>query len=165
MARVIELRVVGPDDWRVWRALRLDALAGAPEAFGSRLADWQGSGDREARWRDRLSIRGALDLIAFVDDVPVGAASGVPTDAAGCRELISMWVTPGVRGRGVGDDLVCSIANWASAQGASMLQLSVKELNLPARRLYDRHGFVDSGLPVNDEGELVLVKQLPADAS
>ena len=42
---VIEMRVPVPDDWRTWRALRLAALAEAPTAFGSQLADWQGKGD------------------------------------------------------------------------------------------------------------------------
>lgn len=50
-----------PDDWPIWRELRLAALAEAPQAFGSRLADWQGEGDREERWRDRLSIPGSCN--------------------------------------------------------------------------------------------------------
>lgn len=52
---VIELRVLTPDHWPAWRELRLAALAEAPYAFGSRLADWQGDRDREQRWRDRLT--------------------------------------------------------------------------------------------------------------
>jgi hypothetical protein len=38
---VIELRFLTPDDWSVWRSLRLSALAESPGAFGSRLADWR----------------------------------------------------------------------------------------------------------------------------
>jgi hypothetical protein len=64
--RVIELRVLSPDDWRVWRELRRAALAEAPEAFGSRLADWQGDGNREERWRDRPRIPGSCNVVALV---------------------------------------------------------------------------------------------------
>ena len=56
---MIDILVLTPDDWPTWRELRLAALAEAPGAFGSRLADWQGDGDREQRWRDRLSVPGS----------------------------------------------------------------------------------------------------------
>ncbi|MFJ1458216.1 GNAT family N-acetyltransferase [Nocardia sp. N2S4-5] len=42
---MIEMRVLTADNWMLWRELRLQALAEAPQAFGSRLADWQGDGD------------------------------------------------------------------------------------------------------------------------
>ena len=69
---MIELRVLTPDDWRAWRRLRLAALAEAPYAFGSRLADWQGDGDREERWRARLGIPGSFNVIAVLDGEPAG---------------------------------------------------------------------------------------------
>jgi GNAT superfamily N-acetyltransferase len=51
---VIELRVLTPDDWPVWRELRLAALAEAPYAFGSRLADWRSQvGDQLVRAVER----------------------------------------------------------------------------------------------------------------
>ena len=64
---MIELRVLTPDDWRIWRRIRLAALAEAPYAFGSRLADWQGDGDREERWRARLGIPGSFNVVAVLD--------------------------------------------------------------------------------------------------
>jgi hypothetical protein len=51
---VIVVRVLTVDDWSEWRVLRLAALRDAPQAFGSKLADWQGEGDSERRWRGRL---------------------------------------------------------------------------------------------------------------
>jgi hypothetical protein len=94
---VIKLRVLSPDDWQVWRRLRLAALAEAPYAFGSRLADWQGEGDRAERWRDRLALPGSYNVVALLDEQPVGMASGVPADELGVVELISMWVSPPAR--------------------------------------------------------------------
>lgn len=52
---MIALRILDEHDWRVWRQLRLKALEEAPYAFGSTLADWQGQGDTESRWRERLA--------------------------------------------------------------------------------------------------------------
>jgi ribosomal protein S18 acetylase RimI-like enzyme len=143
---VIELSVLSPDDWPVWRRLRLAALAEAPEAFGSRLADWQGEGDRAERWRDRLALPGSYNLVALLDDQPVGMASGVPADEPGVAELISMWVSPTARGRGVGDRLIQEIEKWARQGQAKVLRLSVMQGNKAAERLYRRCGFVGTAI-------------------
>lgn len=141
------LKVLGPADWASWRALRLAALAEAPYAFGSRLADWQGEGDREERWRARLSIAGSHNLIALRDREPVGMASGLPTDVAGIAELVSMWVAPSARGCGVGDLLLGAVIAWARGAGAHEVMLSVADGNDAAAALYRRHGFRDTGEP------------------
>ncbi|MFD0788733.1 GNAT family N-acetyltransferase, partial [Micromonospora azadirachtae] len=94
---MIDIRLLTPDDWKLWREVRLAALAEAPYAFGSRLSDWQGDGDREERWRSRLEIPGSHNLVAELGGRPVGQASGAPTATAGVAELISMWVHPQAR--------------------------------------------------------------------
>ncbi|MGW9198268.1 hypothetical protein [Micromonospora chersina] len=80
---MIDTRVLGEGDWKMWRELRLAALAEAGYAFGSQLADWQGDGDREERWRDRLAIPGSYNVLAMLDGQAAGMASGVPTDHDG----------------------------------------------------------------------------------
>jgi ribosomal protein S18 acetylase RimI-like enzyme len=143
---VIKLRVLSPDDWQVWRELRLAALAEAPYAFGSRLADWQGEGDRAERWRERLSLPGSYNVVALLDKQPAGMASGVPGDDPGVVELISMWVSPAARGRGVGDRLIQGVEEWARREQAKVFRLSVMQGNEAAERLYQRCGFVDTGV-------------------
>ncbi|MGC4812504.1 N-acetyltransferase family protein [Micromonospora sp. DT228] len=155
---MIEIRVLAPDDWPTWRDLRLAALTEAPEAFGSRLADWQGDGDREQRWRDRLSIPGAHDVVAVLDRRPVGMASGVPTADPLVLELISMWVHPDARGRGVGDRLVDEVACWARQHGADRLRLSVMPDNAAAKALYRRAGFQLTTL--TSDGEQLMLRPL-----
>ena len=106
---MIETRVLAQGDWKMWRELRLAALTEAAYAFGSQRADWQGDGDRAARWRARLAIPGSYNVVALLDGQPVGMASGVPTGQDGVVELISMYVAPVGRGRGVGDHLVRAV--------------------------------------------------------
>jgi ribosomal protein S18 acetylase RimI-like enzyme len=141
---VIEIRELTPEDWRDWRELRLQALADAPYAFGSRLADWQGDGDTEERWRGRLS-GSTHDLIAAVDGRPAGMVSGT-LDGAGPVELISMWVAPFARGQKVADALVNEVAKWAAEQRPGELVLEVVESNARAIAFYRRIGFVDRGV-------------------
>jgi ribosomal protein S18 acetylase RimI-like enzyme len=138
---VIEVRVLGEDDWPVWRELRLAALTEAPYAFGSTLVEWQGAGDRAERWRARLALPGSYNMVALLDGTPAGMASGVPTDHAGTVELISMWVSPVARGKGVGDRLLTELARWAVDRGAREIRLAVAPRNAAAIGLYRRHGF------------------------
>lgn len=152
---MINLRALTSDDWAAWRDVRLRALADAPQAFGSTLEEWESA--PEERWRARLELPGSHNLVAYVDGEPVGMATGVSFE--GTYELISMWVAPEARGRGVGDALVEEILRRAYAQGASELRLDVKEHNLSAISLYLRHGFIDVG-PSRELGERVMMKRV-----
>ena len=120
------------------RDIRLEALRNAPESFGS-------SYEREivrpeAHWRDRIARGGTF--LAFIPEVsaPAGLAGGYREDPD-TMELVSMYVRPQARGRGVGEALVAAVARWAEAQGAKSLHLWVTETNAPARLLYERLGF------------------------
>jgi GNAT superfamily N-acetyltransferase len=155
---MVELHRVLPQDWEMWREVRLRALADAPDAFGSTLADWQGANDLERRWRERLGAV-PLNLVAVSSGVTVAQASGTGLDESGVSELISMWIAPDERGRGVGDSLVAAIAEWARDQGGTTLSLWVKSMNVEAIALYERNGFV---LTLDEEvdGERFMVREL-----
>lgn len=157
MIELIEVKVLTPDDWTIWRELRLTALADAPYAFGSRLADWQGDGDREERWRARLEIPGSYNLVAALDGAPVGMASGVPGPHHGVVELISMWVSAAGRGCGVADRLVRAVEEWGLGVGAEVLRLNVMPDNARALAFYRRIGLAEAG---EEEGEVVMEKAL-----
>lgn len=166
---MIELRVLAPGDWAIWRKLRLAALTAAPYAFGSRLVDWQSEGDREERWRARLSMSGSYNVVAVLDGLPVGMASGVPTAEDGVVELISMWVSPAARSRGVGDQLVRTVERWARDRRAVVLRHAVAQGNDTASALYRRNGFRCTGefgdlMPDRVRREYVMAKTLCASA-
>jgi GNAT superfamily N-acetyltransferase len=144
----IHVRRIGSDDWRLWRKLRLEALEEAPYAFGSTLAYWQGEADNENRWRGRLTDV-PFNLIAEWQKTAAGMASGTAPNTEGAVELLSMWVAPFARGRGVGDALVHAVIEWARQQRASTVALAVFEHNARAQALYLRHGFVDAGAVAN----------------
>jgi ribosomal protein S18 acetylase RimI-like enzyme len=137
---LISLAALSPDDWRAWRNVRLAALAEAPYAFGSTLEEWQGEGDTEKRWRERLA-NVPLNLIAGIDCAAAGIVSATAVDAGGCSDLISMWVAPFARGRKVGDALVQAVIEWARGQRARCVALDVFASNERAIALYGRHGF------------------------
>jgi len=163
---VVELRIVGSDDWTQWRTLRLAALGEAPYAFSSRLADWQGDGDTEGRWRSRLTDV-PCNVVAELDAQPAGMVSAT-APASGTTELISMWVAPFARGRGVGDALIGAVVGWAGSQSARRLVVRVMVGNTAAVALFRRHGFEDTGLVVeNPDGsrEAEVARELAAPAA
>lgn len=142
----MHVRRVAPNEWREYRAIRLAALAEAPDAFGSSLADEQRFPD--GRWRERAA--GGSQHVIFValddDERWVGlAGSYSPGDAPADTELVSMWVDPAVRGAGAGKDLVEAVADWAADRGFTTIGLWVTESNAAAIRLYQRCGFADNG--------------------
>ena len=139
--RSIEIRRLYPADWAAFRAVRLEALRDAPEAFGS-TAD---ASERlsEIDWRQRLAERAVF--VAIDDDRAVGLVSGIASDHRGVAELISMWVRPDWRRHGVGGRLVETVIEWAGEDGFESVRLWVADGNDDAERLYARHGFKRTG--------------------
>jgi ribosomal protein S18 acetylase RimI-like enzyme len=144
----VELLRLTVEDWTVWRDVRLRALSDAPYAFSSTLAEWQGDGDVESRWRDRLESV-PFNVVAVMAGQFAGQASGTAPNRDGYVELVSMWVAPGMRGRGVGQALVDAVVGWAGKQGPGGVMLSVKRSNSAAIALYERCGFAPA--PPNAE--------------
>jgi ribosomal protein S18 acetylase RimI-like enzyme len=139
----IQLRRISIDEWHLFRELRLLALEEAAYAFSSKLADWQGVGDTEDRWRGRVGDV-PLNIIAEYRGVRAGMVSGTaPMD--GAVELKSLWVAPFARGHGVGDALVQAVVRWAREQGVVRVDLEVFVGNERAEALYRRNGFVEGG--------------------
>ena len=138
----MEILRIGPDQWQLFRELRLRALREAPYAFGSRYDDWVDA--PESRWRERLTGV-PLNLVARRGDELLGMASG---SLNGDDEawLISMWVDPAARGTGAFAALVEAVVEWASAAGRSTC-LMVRSDNARAIAAYARAGFVDLGIP------------------
>lgn len=133
------------DDWARVRDLRLAALADAPDAFGSTLAEE--IEQPEAFWRRRLVRAEATTLVVALDGRDAGLVVVAPEDEdPDTAGIFSVWVAPFARGRGVGDRLIVAAMDEARARGFRRVVLEVGEHNLPAQALYARHGFAPSGL-------------------
>jgi GNAT superfamily N-acetyltransferase len=151
------VREVVEDDWELLRDVRLSALGESPYAFGSTYA--REVAFTEEQWRARIGSRG-VTFFGFLPGVPEPAGlSGVFT-AEGVADLVSMWVRPSARGRGVGEALIEAPADWAKRRDYDTLYLWVTESNAPARRLYERSGFTATGerQPLPSDPELQEIR-------
>ena len=138
----VSTRRVGSDDWADWRELRLAALLDSPGAFASTFMSERDLTEQE--WRNWLDPGNGIAVIASLDGWPVGLAGGYQSGPH-VVDLVSMWVSPTARRKGVGDALTADIVRWAEQKAASDVRLWVTRGNELAERLYSRHGFVRTG--------------------
>lgn len=164
----LAVRPVGAAEHRRLRELRLAALAADPDAFGatheSEAAEppdwWQAwASESEAGTSERTFV--------LVDDDERWWGMALVHLVAGCElaELNAMWVSPAARGRGSASVLADACATWASHRGARCLRLHVVQTNEPARRAYEKSGFVPAGTRSVDRhgrrfDELVMIRDL-----
>lgn len=155
------VRPLGPDDWATLARVRLTALADAPEAFYSTLA--QEEHRTEAEWRasaEQLSWFAALDAGGAAAGLVAVVHGGPPP---GDAMLISMWTAAAHRGSGLAGQLVDAALGAARAAGADRLTLWVRTGNARAISSYQREGFTVQDPPpeVHDyrcEGELFMAR-------
>ncbi len=157
------MRQLTPEDWQLLRSIRLRALADAPDAFGSTLGREELF--EEADWRARLAAHHGPVLLATDGHTLAGIVRSF-TDGSERTvvNLVGMWVAPEHRGSGVGSRLLDAFVDSTRSEGRIAVRLTVVESNEPARRLYGRHGFVETGEteshPKGGAVELVMVRYL-----
>ena len=127
-----ELQRLGPDDWQLFRDLRLRSLADSPDAFGSTLAREQGFAEDD--WRQRVSG----PVCAVLDPGPVAVGGLFESD--GVFHVWGMWTDPAHRGRGHARRILDALI----APGIDAV-LDVNVDNGAARAAYERYGFVAAG--------------------
>ena len=91
--------LIGESEWEAWRELRLEALAEAPYAFGSTLAEARERD--ETGWRAGFPTEGkGANFVGRVDGVAAGmcAVFLLANDPVGEPLLVSMWLAPAARG-------------------------------------------------------------------
>ena len=127
-------------DWRAFATLRLRALM-----------DTLGTADPQylhevsftaAQWRRRL--RAHAQFAVFADEQFVGLI-GAQRQSLEAVYLYSLWLEPGMRGRGFGHVLVSTAVDWARGQRARIVTLRVDVANTAARGVYEQLGFDVTG--------------------
>ena len=145
---VISVRRVGPGDAGLYRTIRLAALKDAPSAFGSTHAAEVARPDQEWSERAAAGSTGSASAMFFAEDAGdiVGLGGGYrEAESDGLVEVVSMWVAPGLRNRGVGRALLEAVITWAEETGGAQVALWVTCGNTPAESLYRSMGFVPTG--------------------
>lgn len=134
---------LGPGDEARLRAIRLRALEDAPGAFATTLEVARGW--PVERWRAQLEPRATF--VAVRNGVDVGVARGDrDPEAADCAWLLSMWVAPEARQRGIGRMLIAEVVAWAQDAGCERMLLDVSDDHAAAIACYAALGFAATGV-------------------
>ena len=142
-------KLIEDDIEALWK-LRLRALRDNPEAFGSTYEETLQRGKESYRQRLRQPHAETFYIGAFEEERLVGMVgffreNGLKGQHKGY--IISMYVAPEQRGRGVGKALVTeAIAQARTILELEHLHLAVVTTNTAARQLYQSLGFEVYGL-------------------
>jgi ribosomal protein S18 acetylase RimI-like enzyme len=145
---MITIRRITAQDTALYREVRLRALLDSPLAFGSTYA--KESAFADSVWRERIERASASNdiamFLAFEDHNCCGIIGCVRrADEEHTGTIVSMWVAPEVRRKGVGRRLLESAEQWARENRMIRLMLDVTEKNDPAIALYRACGFDFTG--------------------
>lgn len=127
----------GPEFAQLPAELRAPLLAGQYRA-------------QRADYRSRFS-QGRHEIVE-VDGAPAGRI-WVATEREALR-LVDVTLLPAHQGRGIGSALLCRLQDEARTAGKAVC-LHVAADNRGAQRLYERHGFVQTGEPGAPHVEMV----------
>lgn len=139
------VRMLGPADATLYRALRLRALREHPDAFTSSYEQDRDQPVEAAA--QRLAAHpfwGAYqhaELYGFV-----GLERELRPKNRHKATVMGMYVAPEIGGQGVGRALLDALVRHARANGIESLVLTVTEGNERARRLYESAGFRSFGV-------------------
>ncbi|MDP9265836.1 MAG: GNAT family N-acetyltransferase [Chloroflexota bacterium] len=151
---VVAIRRLRVAEWEALRDVRLRALADAPHAFLTTLAEAERRSEPDWRELARRGVSGDHQSTFVAEDAGrlVGMATGYfpderhrELDDPKVASLIHMWVEPAVRRGGVGRRLVQAVLAWAAERGSPVVRLEVNASDTGAIALYEHVGFRDTG--------------------
>jgi ribosomal protein S18 acetylase RimI-like enzyme len=167
MEESISIVVLGPQDWRDLRTIRLEALRSEPAAYSSSFEETLARSDEH--WQQRLANDHSVHLLARAQCRPIGMVGGYLGSDEGDESVavvFGMYVAREYRGRGIGRLLLSSLIDRLSAfPQISTIRLGVTETQDPARALYESMGFqvigkTEEGIVVDDRQVDELIMEL-----
>lgn len=160
------LKLLDPDDFKIFKRIRLEALRAVPEAFASSAADWESLPDEE--WRRRLTNTPVV--VSFQDREPVGLMGLMRQQASKMAHratIVMVYLRGSERGGGQAVAMLNLLLDHARALHIRQVELAVSAENQAAIRFYLREGFHEIGrIPgaLLDEGreidEIMMARRL-----
>jgi ribosomal protein S18 acetylase RimI-like enzyme len=139
----LQWHVLAESEWHILREARLTALKESPRCF---LSNYEKElGYEQKRWREEFS-RGEWTIATKEGDLIDGLMGATCSDDISSNEryLEYLWILPGSRRSGLATRLIHNVLGRLSASGIITAWLWILDGNEPARRLYEKFGFVST---------------------
>lgn len=156
------VRVLARSDAAAFQALRLRGLAEIPTAFSASLEEEETA--PLAVVADGLGASAERAMLGLLDGAVLVGIAGVFRERtrklAHKATIWGVYVAPEARRGGAGRQLLqAAMAHAYEMDGVRQIYLSVQDINLPARRLYESLGFEAIGV----ERDFMIVDGVPQD--
>ena len=132
----MKISQLSEDSWLRFKTIRLKGLLEDPLAFGGNYEEELHFD--EAQWRNSTSNM----WFALIDDRIVGMIGLIKDINSSNGQLISFWVEPSYRRKGIGKALVFAIQEYARNNSMEKLFLFVTVTQETSIRLYEKMGFM-----------------------
>ncbi|MCM3733118.1 GNAT family N-acetyltransferase [Fictibacillus nanhaiensis] len=146
----MEVRLLTPDDAKVYWEMRLEALKNHPEAFATSYEEALQRKNPIEQVASRLKGEGDYTFGAFQGDALIGAVTLVQDKITKMKHrahIVAMYVNPNHRRSGAGKALVAAAISHAKEFSEIIkINLTVVSSNEKAKKLYTSLGFKTYGI-------------------
>ncbi len=149
---VITVKTAGPEDWRDYKEIWLEAVEKNPEAF-SIDADPEDvrreTYRRDKHWKAHLKDPNAITLLLKDNKDTKGLAMAIDKSEIqrGLWRIRHVYISPAIRGQHAGEKLMVEILEKIKERGGKQASLNVMDNpeQIPALKLYEKLGFENKG--------------------
>ncbi|PIR68523.1 hypothetical protein COU49_00580 [Candidatus Nomurabacteria bacterium CG10_big_fil_rev_8_21_14_0_10_35_16] len=138
----LKIEVAGPEDWKIVRDLRVEAITG-PDArmFGlTKKGTIQESNRSEQEWRDELSGDKTFAVLSWSGSNPVGFGRAILREDGAWR-IRNGYVKNEFRGVGIGEQIFKMRLDEIRRRGGKQVITSIRPDNLGSLHIAEKFGF------------------------
>ena len=136
----LTIRPFAPEEWNLFKTVRLKALASDPGVFGRSYAYEAAFPDEE--WQNRLKNPDAA-VFGIFDGALIGMTGVfIAPEIPDTVRLVADWLEPAARGKGISAKMYETRTAWAKARpDIRRLSVSYRADNIASIRAGEKYGF------------------------
>ncbi len=140
----VRMFLAGPDDWEIYKDIRIDALENNPEAFGAILDRLRTKSEQDLREDLIRDYQFYILAKSSTNQKQAQAIAGAYKKELGNGwQVIAVYTRPEFRRLGMSEKIIQEVLREIKKRGGTHVSLNVTNMpeQAPARQLYEKLGF------------------------